>query len=122
MHPDLSSRTRRPQSLVPGGPYPMGRTPLARTLLFDVRDDEERRAALLEDGRLSLLWVEREDERSLVGNIYKGRVLRVEPAINAAFVDLGLDRPGFLPADDVQAALNGDAAPTDSMTGEPPEP
>lgn len=82
---------------------------MARTLLIDVRDRDERRAALLEDGRLSLYQVERDDDCSLVGNVYKGRVLRVEPAIDAAFVDVGLDRPGFLPSDD--RSLAGDVPP-----------
>jgi Rne/Rng family ribonuclease len=82
-----------------------------RTLILELRDPEERRAALVEDGRLSLLWVERDDDRSLVGNIYKGKVLRVEPSIGAAFVDLGIDRPGFLPADDAFSILNGEAPP-----------
>lgn len=73
---------------------------MTRVLLLDVGQPEERRAALLEDGTLSLLWVERDDDRALVGNVYLGRVVRVEPSIGAAFVDLGLDRPGFLPEDD----------------------
>ncbi len=74
---------------------------MSRTLLINAAESEERRAALREDGRLSLLWIERTDERTLVGNVYKGRVVRVEPAIGAAFVDIGLDRAGFLHVDDV---------------------
>ncbi len=96
---------------------------MSRTLLINVAEPEERRAALLEDGRLSLLWVERADERTLVGNVYKGRVVRVEPAIGAAFVDIGLDRPAFLHADDVVVA--GDAArraPDDDAEDAAPEP
>jgi len=76
---------------------------LTRLLLLNLADDEERRAALVEDGRLSLLWVERADERSLAGDVYKGRVTHVERSIGAAFVDIGLDRPGFLHGDDVAA-------------------
>lgn len=112
----VSAPLRGPQS--PGAPCPyFGEAPppagnhVARTLILELRDPEERRAALLEDGRLSLLWVERDDDRSLVGNIYKGKVLRVEPSIGAAFVDLGIDRPGFLPADDAFTVLNGEAPP-----------
>ncbi len=74
---------------------------VSRALLINLEDDEERRAALVEDGRLSLLWVERADESTLVGNIYKGRVTNVERSIGAAFVDIGLDRPGFLHGDDL---------------------
>jgi ribonuclease E len=80
-------------------------------LLINLEDDEERRAALVEDGRLSLLWVERADERSLVGNVYKGRVTNVEPSIGAAFIDLGLDRPGFLHGDDVPGLSEDTADP-----------
>lgn len=83
---------------------------MTRALLLNLADDEERRAALLEDGRLSLLWAERADERSLVGNVYKGRVTHVERSIGAAFVDIGLDRPGFLHGDDAPATAEEEAA------------
>jgi Rne/Rng family ribonuclease len=89
-----------------------------RVLLLNVADDEERRAALLEFGRLSLLWVEREDERSLVGNVYHGRVLHVEPAIGAAFVDIGAERPAFLHADDADS----DPFPTEPAEDETADP
>ncbi len=75
---------------------------MSRTLLINVADDEERRAALLENDRLSLLWVERTDDHSYVGNIYKGRVVRLEPSIGAAFVEVGLERAGFLHVADVR--------------------
>jgi len=57
--------------------------------------------ALLEDGRLAELYVERPGHRSLVGNIYKGRVENVLAGMDAAFVDIGLDRNGFLCVDEV---------------------
>ena len=56
----------------------------------------ETRIALLEDKRLAELNVEREEERSLVGNIYKGRVDSIVPGIQAAFIDIGLEKAGFL--------------------------
>lgn len=56
----------------------------------------ETRIALLEGGRLRELMVTRPDERSVVGNVYLGRVERVMPGIAAAFVDIGLPRAGFL--------------------------
>lgn len=74
---------------------------MSRSLLLNVREREEQRALLLEDGRPSLYWVERADEGSLVGNVYRGRIVHLEPAIGAAFVDIGHERPGFLHADDV---------------------
>jgi len=61
----------------------------------------ETRVALLENGLLAELHIERESEKSMVGNIYKGRVQRVLPGMQAAFVDIGLDRAAFLYVDDV---------------------
>lgn len=59
----------------------------------------EIRAAAVRDGRLVELFIERRHRASLVGNIYLARVQRVIPGMNAAFLDIGLDRAGFLSAD-----------------------
>ena len=56
----------------------------------------ESRIAILEDRALSNLYVERSNEQSIAGNIYKGKVVRIVPGIQAAFVDIGLDRTAFL--------------------------
>ncbi len=56
----------------------------------------ETRVALVESGLVVELFVERERERSIVGNIYKGKVLRVLPGMQAAFVDVGLEKAAFL--------------------------
>src|SRR5512140_2755184 len=61
----------------------------------------ETRVALLEDGVVSELFIEREAHRGIVGSIYKGRVTRVLPGMQSAFVDLGLERDAFLHAADV---------------------
>ncbi len=61
----------------------------------------ELRAALLENGVLQEVYVERESRRGLVGNLYLGRVTRVLPGMQAAFVDIGLERTAFLHVDDV---------------------
>ncbi|MCX8043700.1 MAG: Rne/Rng family ribonuclease [Desulfobacterota bacterium] len=61
----------------------------------------ETRVALLENGSLAELHIEREFEKSIVGNIYKGRVQRVLPGMQAAFVDIGLDRAAFLYVNDI---------------------
>lgn len=63
----------------------------------------ETRIARVENGLAEELYIERERERGLRGNIYKGRVQRVLPGIQAAFVDIGLERAGFLYAGDVAA-------------------
>jgi ribonuclease G len=63
----------------------------------------ESRAALVENGVLQELFVERANRRGLISNIYKGRVSRVLPGMQAAFIDVGLDRTGFLHASDIVA-------------------
>ena len=54
-----------------------------------------------QDWRVGELYVERRGNRSIVGNVYKGRVDNVLPGLEAAFVDVGLDKNGFLHADDI---------------------
>lgn len=61
----------------------------------------EIRIALVEHGNLVEYYLERPAEKGLVGNIYLGKVVRVLPGMQAAFVDIGLDRTGFLYVDDV---------------------
>ena len=62
----------------------------------------EIRIALIEHGNLVEFYQERPVEKGLVGNIYQGRVVRVLPGMQAAFIDLGLERTGFLYVDDVR--------------------
>jgi ribonuclease G len=66
----------------------------------------ETRAAVLEDERLVELYVERDSSERIVGNIYKGRVENVLPGMQAAFVDIGLERNAFLYVDDATAYRN----------------
>jgi len=61
----------------------------------------ESRVALLENGSLQELFFEREATSGLIGNIYKGRVSRVLPGMQAAFIDIGLERSAFLHASDI---------------------
>ena len=61
----------------------------------------ETRVALLEDGTIVELFIERGNEADITGNIYKGRVQRVLPGIQAAFVDIGLNQAAFIYVDDV---------------------
>jgi ribonuclease G len=70
------------------------------TLLINV-DIGETRVALVENGVLAELYVERARERSPVGNVYLGKVTRVLPGMQAAFVDIGLDRAAFLHVEDI---------------------
>lgn len=61
----------------------------------------ETRIALLENGTLVEFFIERKNEKGIVGNIYKGKVIRILPGMDAAFVDIGLDRASFLYVKDV---------------------
>ena len=61
----------------------------------------ETRAAIVENGALQEVHIERASRRGLVGNVYKGRVTRVLPGMQAAFVDAGLERAAFLHVDDI---------------------
>ena len=63
--------------------------------------EHETRVALLEDGEISEFYVDRGDDSDIAGNIYKGRVLRVLPGMQAAFVNIGLSQAGFIYVDDV---------------------
>ncbi|OGT33246.1 MAG: ribonuclease G [Gammaproteobacteria bacterium RBG_16_51_14] len=62
---------------------------------------QETRVAIVENGVLQDIHIERLQKRGLVGNIYKGRVSRVLPGMQAAFIDIGLDRTGFLHTSDL---------------------
>jgi len=61
----------------------------------------ESRVALIENGQISEFYLERNKDKGIVGNIYKGRVVRVLPGMQAAFVDIGLDKAAFLYVSDV---------------------
>ncbi|MBN2715660.1 MAG: Rne/Rng family ribonuclease [Deltaproteobacteria bacterium] len=64
-------------------------------------DLQETRVALIENGMIAELLVERSHQRTSVGNIYRGRVTRVLPGMQAAFVDIGMEKHAFLHASDV---------------------
>lgn len=66
----------------------------------------ETRVALLEDRVLSELYIERAKDRGIVGNIYKGKVVKVLPGMQAAFVDIGLERAAFLYVSDVYGKVD----------------
>lgn len=78
-----------------------------REILINVRP-YEKRIAILEDGRLAEIVYERPDSSRLLGNIYKGVVNAVLPGLQAAFVDIGLEKAGFLHVEDVAGRPNLD--------------
>ncbi|MFP3869568.1 MAG: ribonuclease E/G [Syntrophobacteria bacterium] len=90
----------------------------------------ETRVALIENGTVMELFIERSAERSIAGNIYKGRVVRVLPGMQAAFVDIGLDKAAFLYVSDVYEnieeieqimAENGEVHEAEQIERQPPE-
>lgn len=75
---------------------------MKKEMLVNVLQPEESRIAIIEDGVLEELYVERNSLENYAGNIYKGRVVNLEPSIQAAFVDFGVGRNGFLHVSDVE--------------------
>ena len=84
-------RTATPRALPP---------PAKRDLVISV-DVAEQRVAILEDGKVAEVYLERPESRSIAGNIYKGTVDNVLPGMEAAFVEIGLEKNGFLYVDEI---------------------
>jgi ribonuclease G len=91
---DQSQRRRREPQRRP--PLPAAK----RELLVSV-DVGEKRVAILEDGQVAEVYLERPERRSIAGNIYLGRVDNVLPGMEAAFVEIGLEKNGFLYVDEI---------------------
>jgi len=79
---------------------------MASELVINVTS-KETRIALIENGLLAELYIERGSDRGVAGNIYKGRVIRVLPGMQSAFVDIGLSRSAFLYVADVYEDYDG---------------
>jgi ribonuclease G len=91
---DQATRRRRePQRRAP--------LPAAKRELMISVDVGERDVAVLEDGRVAEVYLERPERRSIAGNIYLGRVDNVLPGMEAAFVEIGLEKNGFLYVDEI---------------------
>jgi ribonuclease E len=73
-----------------------------REMLINVSQPEESRIAILEDGRLDELYIDRASQETYAGNVYRGKIVNLEPSIQAAFVDFGVGRNGFLHISDVE--------------------
>jgi len=72
---------------------------------------QEKRVAIVQDGQLLEFHIERPQDRTIVGNIYKGRIEAVMPSIGAAFVDIGLPKNGFLYLSEIESAYESIEAP-----------
>src|SRR5262245_45850118 len=75
---------------------------MKQEMLVNVAQPEECRIAIVEDNTLEELYIERTSQDNFVGNIYKGVIVNLEPSIQAAFVDFGVGRNGFLHISDVE--------------------
>src|SRR4030043_1384573 len=77
---------------------------MANEIIINVTP-QETRVALLEDRGLAELYIERTKDRGIMGNIYKGKVVKVLPGMQAAFVDIGLEKAAFLYVSDVYGRI-----------------
>ena len=93
---DRQARTSRRRTATPRTLRP----PAKRELVISV-DVAEQRVAVLEDDQVAEVYLERDESRSIAGNIYKGTVDNVLPGMEAAFVEIGLEKNGFLYVDEI---------------------
>ena len=73
-------------------------------MLINVAQEEECRIAIIDNGKLDELYIERSAADRYVGNIYKGKISNIEPSIQACFIDFGIGQNGFLHISDVQTS------------------
>ena len=89
--------------------------------LFVTSTPHETKVGLVEDDQLAEIYLERENEYTLAGSIYKGRVTRVLPGMQSAFVDIGLERDAFLYVSDFMELEEHDDELNDVLpTNRPP--
>lgn len=77
---------------------------MSREILINV-EPQEKRVAIICDGQLEEFYIERPHDKTIVGNIYKGKIDAVVPSINGAFVDIGLPKKGFLYLSEIESAF-----------------
>jgi ribonuclease E len=88
--------------------------PRSTKLLINAEEPEECRVALLENGKLESFHVETISREQLKGNIYKGRIVSIETNLQAAFVDIGTGKNGFLPFNEIHPEYYKKEVPPDS--------
>src|SRR5258708_115930 len=94
---------------------------MKKEMLVNALQPEESRIAIVENGVLEELYIERNSLENFVGNIYKGRVVNIEPSIQAAFVDFGVGRNGFLHVSAVEYQYYKHLAPPRDSVPPPPD-
>ncbi len=78
---------------------------MSKEILINI-EPQEKRVAVVTDGHLDEFYIERPQDKTIVGNIYKGRIEAVLPSIGAAFVDIGLPKKGFLYISEIEFAFD----------------
>src|SRR4030042_1413303 len=73
-------------------------------------EPQEKRVAVVSDNRVEEFYIERPQDKTIVGNIYKGKIEAVLPNIGAAFVDIGLPKTGFLYLSEIEYAFESPEA------------
>jgi ribonuclease G len=89
---------------------------MPKEILINV-NSQEKRVAVIDDGRLEEFYIERPQDKTIVGNIYKGKIEAVLPSIGAAFVDIGLPKKGFLYLSEIESVFES-LEPKKSSTSE----
>src|SRR6478736_323438 len=103
-------------------PLPSGRDNNMQQDILVNWSPQETRVAIVENGAVQELHVERTLERGLVGNVYLGKVARVLPGMQSAFIDMGLERAAFLHVADVWQRQPEGEPPAVARSGQPPVP
>ena len=83
---------------------------MAKEILINV-EHQEKRVAIVSDGKLEEFYIERPQDKTIVGNIYKGKIEAVLPSIGAAFVDIGLPKKGFLYLSEIESVFESTETP-----------
>src|SRR5215467_10490769 len=98
------------------------RRELVKQEIYINNTPQESRIAIVEDGALAEFLVERRQERGIAGNIYKGKVARVLPGMQAAFVDIGMEKAAFLHVSDFSTSseIGAFTAAENEIIVEPP--
>lgn len=92
---------------------------MKKKMLINVADEEESRVAIIEDGLLEEFTIETTSKEQIKGNLYNGVIVKVEPSLQAAFVDYGGKRHGFLPMSEIHPKWYGTEARTDDRERRP---
>ncbi|MFA6217351.1 MAG: Rne/Rng family ribonuclease [Candidatus Omnitrophota bacterium] len=90
---------------------------MAKEILVNV-EPQEKRVAILKDGQLEEFYIERSQDKTIVGNIYKGKIEAVIPSIAGAFVDIGLVKKGFLYLSEIEEAFEPFARDSEQAPGD----